>query len=153
MRAQQFIPTSDWLHRILAVVCTFKPILCDGVVGPLFGETGPYLNTSRTGVYFAHFPDTTSTKNLMQWIQNCRTGEFADINGRKYDVSTITNPVAVFYGTNDLLATEKDIKYLASLLRNLVLLRQNGFAHMDFTWAPDAASTIYPEILSLLNRY
>ena len=27
------------------------------------------------------------------------------------------------------------------------------FAHLDFTWSPDAATAIYPQILDLLKKY
>ncbi|NXI94042.1 LIPM Lipase, partial [Psophia crepitans] len=42
------------------------------------------LNASRTDVYISHFPDYTSSKNLVHWGQTAKTGDFKQFDyGKK----------------------------------------------------------------------
>jgi len=87
LKPMKFVPSGTTLSSLLGVACNLVPGACDGVASGLFGCTGENLQKSRTGVYFAHFPDGTSTTNIVHWIQNARSGVFADMSGREFDLS------------------------------------------------------------------
>src|SRR4051794_17904478 len=50
------------------VVCKSKPDLCKDVLKALFGSMQK-VPSSRMGVYTAHWPDRTSIRNMIHWIQ------------------------------------------------------------------------------------
>uniref|UniRef100_A0A8D8QN01 Lipase 3 n=1 Tax=Cacopsylla melanoneura TaxID=428564 RepID=A0A8D8QN01_9HEMI len=71
-----------------------------------------------------------------------------------YNVSAITAKVAFFYGPNDPLANEKDVKLFYPRLPNPIgLFRVNfsTFTHIDFLWAKDARAILYNQLLDLID--
>jgi len=93
---------------------------------------------------------------MIHWIQNARSGKFADFNGNSYRPGGLTVPTAVFYGNYDYLGDPVDVGQLLLQLRasnRLVDSQAYEYAHMDFVWAYDAATSLYPRILNLLRSY
>jgi hypothetical protein len=107
-------------------------------------------------VYTSHWPDRTSVQNMIHWIKNTRSGNFAQYDGTPYNVSTITTPVALYSGTADVLADIKDISALNAQLQSPIpSVHIEGFAHMDFVWSDLAALQVYTTVsqqLSAFNR-
>jgi len=151
----EFVPTPDFLSKILGIQCIITPSLCNNLLSSLFGDSGR-LDKSRMGVFTAHWPDMTSRMNMIHWIQNARSGDFAALDGTSYDIRNIRVPTAVYYGTYDYLGDTMDVAEVLNALTDagqLVDSQSYEFAHMDFVWAYDAASLVYPRILSLLSTY
>jgi lysosomal acid lipase/cholesteryl ester hydrolase len=149
----KFVPSGAWLSRTLGVLCKAAPSLCDNVAGGLFGKTGPpNIAANKVQVYFGHFPDGTSTKNIVHWIKNARSGNYADRNGAVFDVARLQVPTVIYYGQEDMLGDPEDVKKLASTVKNLKALKQTGFSHMDFTWSPKAATQVYGPVVSWFNN-
>jgi alpha-beta hydrolase superfamily lysophospholipase len=72
----------------------------------------------------------------------------------QYDPMGMIPPVAIFYGSSDVLVTPDSV---ASLLENLpepVYVQEiEGFGHGDFVWGVDANEKVYSTILQLLAKY
>jgi len=64
-------------------------------------------------------------------------------------------PLALFTGSQDYLADPTDVAHLLTVLPKAPVLVHNEptYAHMDFLWAEDANTLIYPLILQLLSKY
>jgi len=152
-----FSPTPGLLKKIFAGSCNILPSLCEGALSSLFGST-KNLDPNRMEVYTAHWPDETSVQNIVHWIQNARTGLFNNYAQTvEYQPQNIHSPTLVIYGTNDDLGDPADVQTLVNFLtQGGGLIRTtsiNGFAHMDFVWAYEAANVVYPLVISTLNQY
>jgi pimeloyl-ACP methyl ester carboxylesterase len=113
----------------------------------------------------------TSSKNLMHWIQDIRSGEFRQFDygkdeneqryGNKsppqYDMSDFKNRLAdvdilLFVGTNDYLVAADDFK---SLTKNLPssskVVSIQDYNHLDYMWGNDANAYVNEEIFSFLE--
>jgi len=152
LKAMKFVPSGPALSSMLGVACKLAPGACDGVASGLFGCTGENLVPARTGVYFAHFPDGTSTQNIVHWIRNARSGVFANMQGAEYDLSAYAVPTLIYHGTKDMLADPTDVQLLAGKLgANLKARKTNSFSHMDFTWSTNSALAVYPATVRFLS--
>jgi len=151
---KKFSPTPGVLDNVLGIVCEITPKICNDIMGSLFG-TSHQLNASRMDVYTGHWPDQTSVKNLVQWIQNARSKQFARYDKSIYFPEYLGVPVAVFYGDGDYLADSQDIQTLTTAAASHVVLSKliPGYTHMDFTWASSAANLVYPGVLQILKKY
>ncbi|XP_039294354.1 lipase 1 [Nilaparvata lugens] len=121
------------------------------------------------------FPDGTSTRNLLHYLQNIGSGTFQrfDYGSRErnmkawgheaptpYNLNNIKAPVAVFYAVADEFASEKDAEYMISKLPNVVMkmkISAMRFGHGDFcfTTAKENLSMrrkMHASILNLLKQ-
>jgi len=151
---RRFVPTPQALHTILGSVCTVTPAICNNVLGSLFG-TSTQLNTSRIPVYTAHWPDSTSIQNLIHWIKSTRDKSYESYNGTSYFPQYIGTPLVVYYGDGDYLADPQDVQRLLTAAGSQAVYSKkiSGYTHMDFTWSYTAASTIYQDMLSILQKF
>eukprot|EP01027_Heterolobosea_sp_BB2_P008129 GEZU01012063.1.p1 GENE.GEZU01012063.1~~GEZU01012063.1.p1 ORF type:complete len:289 (+),score=84.05 GEZU01012063.1:353-1219(+) len=78
-------------------------------------------------------------------------------------------PVAVFYGGNDVLATVQDVEeFMLPLLRRdnnnggsgsdasgavVKATKEPSYGHVDFIFAEDACTKVYPDVVALLQQY
>jgi len=148
----KFLPSGPVLSKLLGSACSRIPGVCDGVASGLFGATGPNLPKARTDVYFGHFPDGTSSHNIAHWVANTRSGVFANMAGDAYDLKPYATSTAIWVGSKDMLGDPTDVHTLtAALGKNVVSVIQNDFSHMDFTWSPNAAKTVYAKVIAFLN--
>jgi hypothetical protein len=89
------------------------------------------------GTFTAHWPDRTSVKNMVQWIQNARTGGFNDFAQNPYQPQNIHGvPIAVFYGTADYLADPSDVQNLISQLSSVVYTKEVTSPRLVFSPLP-----------------
>jgi len=146
-----FQPTPGLLKTLLGATCSLTPELCNNFAGMLFGVSTSQ-NASRADVYSAHWPDVTSVRNLVHWLNNTRTGLFANYDGVPYQPHNLNTQVSVFYGGGDLLADSADVQTLIGQFSSVTYQSEIGsFTHMDFTWSDVATQPVYNEILTLLS--
>lgn len=71
-----------------------------------------------------------------------------------YDITKITTPFAMFYGTNDAIATVEDVKSVAKTLKNLIGLYEigNNWTHLDFVWGMDSGKLLFNKMIDILNE-
>ena len=71
-------------------------------------------------------------------------------------MSSINVPIALYYATNDWLASIKDVKQLESQLPNIINVYKvpySKFNHLDFIYAIDAKFLLYDKVVEILNKY
>jgi len=174
----EFMPQAPLLQRVIPELCQLYPYGCELALVPIVGP--PYkLNETRIPVYMSMGSSGTSVKNIRHWAQAVREGTFCEfdygcktpgdhsecenwkrygqVTPRDYDVGSLGVPVALFFGTSDLLADPKDVELLISKLeaadRKIVLTKLvQGYSHLDFTWGMDAQKDIYGDILAMLAK-
>eukprot|EP00162_Nutomonas_longa_P011885 comp20797_c0_seq2/m.42960 comp20797_c0_seq2/g.42960 ORF comp20797_c0_seq2/g.42960 comp20797_c0_seq2/m.42960 type:complete len:325 (-) comp20797_c0_seq2:28-1002(-) len=143
------------LSALDCVTCVLKVLnsvlggpLGPGIFNDLFGT--PYSpETYSDQQYVGFFPAPTSGKNIAHWVKTFRRDTFSDYSGQPYDLSAISGPeILVYVGSNDNLATvdDSDIN-----LSRWPIVTIPGFAHMDFTWSPAAATMVNSKIIAHLT--
>lgn len=158
------------LNLLAPKLCQKTPDLCVDVLDLIVGPSTHY-NETRLQVYLSATPAGTSVRNMRHWGQNIRKNVFSMYDYElpllnhhfygsheppAYDLSNMRVPTALFSGGNDYLADPKDVDQLRAALNStgsLILdIEVEDYAHLDFTWAPDAAELIYPEFVDLLLK-
>lgn len=166
-----FFRDNDWLRHHLPQLCDACSVCCAKVDQAIFGKSTS-LNNSRLDVYNGHFPDGTSTQEIVHFAQLVRKNSFEMFDfGTKgnlvhynqstppaYDLNTWkqTFPVYLFTGGADVLADPIDVARIVDAMTSARVLaghvHVDKYAHMDFTWAEDANSLIYPQVLEALSK-
>jgi len=148
-----FSPSPSLLKSLLGVVGDLTPGLCTDISGSLFGTPLPQnVNSSRVSVYADSWPDQTSVRNMIHWLQNTNSGDFQDYNGVEYNVTKIPQTrMTIFCGGEDKLGDLTDCQTLVAKLNTVPnFIEVSDFSHMDFTWSFNAATKVYESILELL---
>lgn len=158
------------IQKLLPDICYVDPAACEDVLDLLMGPS-VNLNESRMDYYLNYEPNPTSVQNIVHWAQGVNVEKFQKFDFGKegnmkhygqptppqYDLGNFpeTLPFALFTGGNDYLADPADVATLvASLPSQSVLTHfEPTYAHMDFLWAEDAHTKIYPLILKLCKQY
>jgi pimeloyl-ACP methyl ester carboxylesterase len=161
-----YLPTA--IQNFLPNICNLFPSFCEFSLELIMGPS-TNLNKTRLGYYLGYEPNPTSVKNMAHWAQGVRSQSF-----QKYDYGSQGNikhynqpippqyeleyfpknlPVALFTGSNDYLADPLDVQTLLSQLPITPYYHNEPtFSHIDFILAPDAATLIYPRILTLIQN-
>ncbi|EEB09972.1 Lipase 3 precursor, putative [Pediculus humanus corporis] len=170
----EFLPQSEFLNEIGRTMCHDKfPSLqnvCANVFFLLCGFDEPQLNRTILPAVLGHVPAGASTKQLIHYAQGISSGKFRhydyglfenlkiydSIFPPDYNVSSINVPIALYYATNDWLASIKDVKQLESQLPNIINVYKvpySKFNHLDFIYAIDAKFLLYDKVVEILNKY
>jgi len=164
-----FLPETKLTQLLAEYFCSrpFSTMVCDDISFLICGPESHQMNTSRTSVYVSHTPAGTSTQNIAHYGQMVNNGKFEmyDFGRRQnvqkygqdtppqYDVSTISIPTYIFWGSSDWLADQKDVEGLIPKLRNLVgNVFLNDFNHLDFLWGLRAAAEVYWPIIKDIRQ-
>ncbi|ORX59550.1 alpha/beta-hydrolase [Hesseltinella vesiculosa] len=136
----------------------------------LFGWTGRNMTPSQKLVSYQHLYSATSVKSLVHWFQIIRTGQFqmfdempsrlpfkrsssvTDHVPPKFPTRQIKTPMAVFYGGSDSLVNFGVLSH--DLPRPLAYIKRiDAWEHLDFVWATDIETLVYPDIFKLLDHF
>lgn len=148
--------------------CSWFPSICDDFINLIVGSSH-HLNNTRIPVYISQTPAGTSTKNLVHFGQGIRSKVFGEYDYGKrgnqkaygqdtppqYDLAAIKVPIVLVTGGKDLLADPSDVDALIPSLAPGVVhqrIHTADYAHLDFTWANDAAQLVYPQILAAIRN-
>ncbi|XP_010211957.1 PREDICTED: lipase member M-like [Tinamus guttatus] len=124
------------------------------------------LNVSRIDVYLAHYPDSTSLKNMLHWRQLYLTGEFKYYDYGKdnmlhynqtsppfYELENMKAPLAAWYGGKDWISAPEDVNITLPRITNVAYKKYiPEFVHFDFLWGEKAYEEVYGEILELMEE-
>ncbi|XP_072050941.1 gastric triacylglycerol lipase-like [Amphiura filiformis] len=164
-----FMPNFPIMADIFAnTVCDndITVTLCEDIFYLMAGYSCQHMNASRIPVYTADGLGGTSIWTVEHWGQMTYAKNFAmfdygphgnlahygQIKPPVYNVSEIDTPVALFYGSVDILADPEDVQILIPQLKNLVYQHEiDTYGHLDFIWAFDAVDYVYKDILKLLK--
>eukprot|EP00932_Pfiesteria_piscicida_P004758 SRR837773.14663.p1 GENE.SRR837773.14663~~SRR837773.14663.p1 ORF type:complete len:295 (+),score=93.29 SRR837773.14663:102-887(+) len=164
---KQFMTTKTGITKLGGWICQYLATGCDDVIELIVGP-GKHINASKIDVFVSGTPSGTSVKNMVHWGQGMRNEVFQMYDyGRKgnmehynqttpppYRLEDLTVPTVLVTGDLDYLADPKDVATLMSKLPKSVLkkqIRMPTYAHLDFTWAKDAYTELYPQLVDLLK--
>ncbi|XP_018019014.1 uncharacterized protein LOC108675500 [Hyalella azteca] len=149
---------------VMRVPCLF---LVDAFMGKVKKPEMEYY----TSVLLSHFPSTLASTRILAHF-----GQFVNSDGMRmynfgpaenmrrygqpdpprYDLSTVTSPVAVIWGPGDTVITPEDVALCVERLPNVILnyrVPREDFNHLDFIFPEQAAGLVYRPILQLLSWY
>lgn len=161
--------TSQQINGILSTGCRVITEGCTWMADVIAGRS-VHLNETRLHVYANMFPEGTSTKNVVHWVNSFGSKAFAKYDyGSKdnmraygsptppaYNLSNLTVPTAFFSGGHDQLADPKDVQRLLREVRPGIVFKFKQvptYGHLDFLYASDANTLIFPEVLTALNEH
>ncbi|KAI9305964.1 Alpha/Beta hydrolase protein [Cunninghamella echinulata] len=144
--------------------------IIDSCVRFLFGWQGRNMTPEQKLVSYQHLYSSTSVKSLVHWFQIIRTGQFqmfdempsrlpfkrssvvTDHVPPKFPTKQITTPIALFYGKSDSLVSIEELS--ADLPQPLAYVKSiKKWEHLDFLWAKQIDSIVFPDILALLHHF
>ncbi|PIO65253.1 ab-hydrolase associated lipase region [Teladorsagia circumcincta] len=128
------------------------------------------LLESRIPVYYSHFPDGTSSLNMLHWVQMVQTGEttrldrgtetnvavYGQKSPPKYNFRDVPKiPIYLFSGGNDYIAVDDDI--YGSLLPQIEPSVQKHthlpeYNHFDFVFGLRATADVYKPIMNVIQN-
>ncbi|CAH0547946.1 unnamed protein product [Brassicogethes aeneus] len=167
----EFIPNNELLKLAGQAICLRTAItkeLCANAAFLIAGYDSDQLDRSYLPIITQTTPSSCSIKQFAHYGQEINSGTFKKFDygysgnlerygtdvPPSYDLSQITAPIALYYSTNDLLTSPKDVEYLATKLPNLVLkylIPYESFNHLDFIVAKDVIPLLYGRVMDLMN--
>lgn len=165
-----FMPTSEFVKYLGRRFCNpeLGDIACENLLFLIGGFDINQMNRTRIPVYVAENPAGTSVQNIVHFAQEIESGlfqmfDYGSENMKHYNqsipplyhVDQMRTPVALFTGTNDFLADPIDVENLMGKLTNSIVYHKDidGWEHLDFIWAMDAAKECYKEIVDQIRKY
>ncbi|MCJ1358293.1 MAG: cholesterol esterase [Icmadophila ericetorum] len=134
----------------------------------LFGWTAKNISTHQKLAAYPHLYSFTSTKSVVHWFQIIRTKSFQmyddDVQAplslgasdryykvAKFPTRNIKTPIVLIYGGSDSLV---DIKVmLKELPRHTIAKEIPHFEHLDFLWAQEIDTLVFPHVFSALEEH
>ncbi|XP_054291054.1 lipase 1-like [Macrosteles quadrilineatus] len=169
----QFLPRNQFVDDILKAACEmfeFEEKICENWLFVICGHDPAQFEKKLLPLILGHNPAGTSTKTLVHYAQEIKSGKFQqfDYGSSKnlvkynttdppqYNLSLVTVPISLHCGDNDLLANLLDVQELFKGLAQPVgmyLVNFKGWNHLDFLWGRDAPTLVYDQIDKLFRRY
>nr|CAH7747960.1 unnamed protein product [Callosobruchus chinensis] len=153
----EFLPREGFVSAVSEFLCSpdrkISLLICENMLFSVAGFNPVQTNTSLLPNIMAHAPAGASTRQVLHYGQELRTGRFHPYDfGKKenlqryksrhppdYKLSKITAPVYLIYSRNDWLASENDARKLCSKLgstcKGAFLISDSSFNHLDFVYA------------------
>lgn len=134
----------------------------------LFNWSGRNISVPQKLAAYPHLYSFTSTKSVVHWFQIIRNKSFQmyddDVQAplslgasdryykvAKFPTRNIKTPIVLVYGGSDSLV---DIKVmLKELPRHTVAREVPHFEHLDFLWAQEVETLVFPHVFAALAAY
>ena len=141
--------------------------LIDMSLGFLFGWKAQNISAYQKLAAYPHLYSFTSTKSVVHWFQIIRNKSFQmyddDVHAplsltasdryykvAKFPTRNIKTPIVLVFGGSDSLV---DIKVmLKELPRHTIAKEIKHFEHLDFLWAQEVDSLVFPHVFSALEQ-
>ncbi|OAP61232.1 hypothetical protein AYL99_03433 [Fonsecaea erecta] len=142
--------------------------LIDMSLSFLFAWYGRNISVQQKLAAYPHLYSFTSTKSVVHWFQIIRNKSFQmyddDSSNRfsigasnryykvaKFPTRNIKTPIVLVYGGSDSLV---DIRVmLRELPRHTIATEIPHFEHLDFLWAQEVHTLVFPHVLEALSYY
>ncbi|EFP04794.1 hypothetical protein CRE_30012 [Caenorhabditis remanei] len=157
------------VQKMISYMCSkfLMQNICTLDIGFIDGSEKQF-NQSRVGVYLCHTPAATSVKDLQHWIQLVKSQKVAKFDYGKdgnmaeygqpeppvYDLTQINTPTYLYWSGDDILADTQDIRdsILSKMNKTIAgSIELPHYSHMDFVFGINAASELYPVMISTNN--
>ncbi|KAF2398009.1 alpha/beta-hydrolase [Trichodelitschia bisporula] len=137
----------------------------DMSLGFLFGWKTKNITPHQKLAAYPHLYSFTSTKSVVHWFQIIRNGKFQmyddEVQGpfkgeryykvAKFPTRNIKTPIVMVYGGRDSLV---DINVmLKELPKHTTAQEVPHYEHLDFLWADDVATRVFPIVFEALEQY
>ncbi|KAF2885968.1 hypothetical protein ILUMI_20205 [Ignelater luminosus] len=167
----EILPYNPYLTLIAAIFCQDNAPtqeICASLLYMVAGYTPDQLNKTMMPVIASNTPAGASIVQGLHFTQLYRSKKFQmfdygkeknlEIYGQttppEYDLSKITAPVAMYYGSKDPACAKEDVDKAASEISNLVINKRiEGFSHIDVLWGIDVVPLLYNDIIELMKLY
>ncbi|XP_061720262.1 lipase 1-like [Cydia pomonella] len=174
LKIEELINEKGIEKNLLDLICNKEDIgyeLCfKGLILQGAGYDPKRIEPEFFPTVLGHYPAAGSRKSLLHYAQVALSKRFAlfdygpEENIKRYgfkvppdyNLRQATMKTALIVGRNDNLSRVRDVEYLRFLLPNIVeyhLMRQKRWNHLDFVWGNDMPETLFPHIVSLLEKY
>ncbi|TVY42051.1 putative lipase [Lachnellula occidentalis] len=134
----------------------------------LFGWHARNISTSQKLAAYPHLYSFTSTKSVVHWFQIIRTKSFQmyddDVQQvvpfgsvskytkvAKFPTRNIKTPIVLVYGGSDSLV-DIDVM-MKELPAHTIATEIPHYEHLDFLWARDVESLVFPHVFDALNSF
>lgn len=142
--------------------------IIDISLSSLFNWTGDNISQHQKLAAYPHLYSFTSTKSVVHWFQIIRNKSFQMYDDEvqapisigasnryykpvKYPTRNIKSPVVLMYGESDSLM---DIDIMRKELpRETKTKPIPKYEHLDFLWARDVDTTVFPHVFEALETY
>ncbi|KAG8230453.1 hypothetical protein J437_LFUL009941, partial [Ladona fulva] len=168
----EFLPQNKiikFLSRYGCELATIEKEICENIIFAIVGFDSSQFNQALLPIVLGHFPAGSSTKTVLHYAQEIRSGKFqmydygAEKNMKRYgtskapeyDLNAIQVPISLHYSLNDWLANVDDVKLLYHRLPNTIgkyRVSLPQFNHLDFLWANDIEKLLFNNLLYLINK-
>jgi len=165
----EFLPSSWWMDLLAELVCdsVFEP-LCENFLFLIAGFDDAQMNATLLPTIISHTPAGASTKQIVHYGQEVDSGGFnmydhgEEENMELYGqpeplpwlVTEVNVPVSVYWGQNDWFSAEVDYTRMLDELPNIFdayTVPWEQFNHLDFLWAIDLDTLLFPRVLENMN--
>jgi lysosomal acid lipase/cholesteryl ester hydrolase len=129
----------------------------------LFGWESTHIRTLDKIIAYQHLYAFTSSKLIVHWFQIMRAGRFQMYDEGspvqigsghvvpRYTLDAISTKIALFLGGRDTLVDNSYTKeHLGDSVIHVTEIEE--YEHLDFLWASDLDTRVYPAILRLMNE-
>ncbi len=159
------------LGPLQAFFCKYIPWIIPPIVQLIAGKTkNQTIDTGRIQMIAGNEPGGTSAQNLLHWMQLVRAGGFRRFDlgkagnmakyGRteapEYPVNRLKElkmPIMLMAGKSDNIVGPVDLAQLMELLPNGFGYEEvEDYGHLDYIWADNAHTKIYPQIVRFISR-
>ncbi|TVY30172.1 putative lipase [Lachnellula hyalina] len=134
----------------------------------LFGWNARNISTSQKLAAYPHLYSFTSTKSVVHWFQIIRNKSFQmyddDVQQAlslgsvskytkvaKFPTRNIKTPIVLVYGGSDSLV-DIDVM-MKELPAHTIATEIPHYEHLDFLWARDVESLVFPHVFDALNSF
>ncbi|XP_033337986.2 lipase 3 [Megalopta genalis] len=166
----EFQPSSKFIQKVMAIACKEEAItspLCTSVIFLINGPSFKQLNRTLIPEIGQYDPAGSSAKQFVHYGQLVNSGNFAQFDyglfgnlktyGRssppKYNLANIKIPIYIYYGSDDQLVSDTDVRRLSKELPNAqrYLVPYQHFSHIDFVWGKDVDTLLYNRVLNRME--
>lgn len=129
----------------------------------LFGWESAHIRALDKIIAYQHLYAFTSSKIIVHWFQIMRSGRFQMYDEGspvqigsgcvvpRYTLDAISTKIALFLGGRDTLVDNAYTKdHLGDSVVHVTEIEE--YEHLDFLWADDLDTRVYPQILGLMNQ-
>lgn len=167
-----FLPNSFITRFLAKYLCDMnfqEEKICSNILFILVGFDENQFNYTLLPKILNYQPAGTSSKTMVHFVQEIKSGNFQQYNygieknlliynspePPRYNLSKITIPIVLFYGNNDWLSSPQDVIKLTNELPKKPIIYKVPYAkfnHIDFLWAMDAPKLVYKKVLKMLKE-
>ncbi|EFX86485.1 hypothetical protein DAPPUDRAFT_312736 [Daphnia pulex] len=171
LRVRNFMFNDMRLNKMRGSYCVqnyLRAAICRNILFLIVGHDNGHFDLNLLPVIDGHLPAGTSVRTGAHFAMNHNSGEtfsaynygyfgnlrhYGSLRPPSYDLSKVTTPVYLFYGSSDYLSTSEDVAWLSRQLPNikeLIKVDDTHYNHFDFLWAKDNNRLLNSRIISIL---